>query len=337
MIDPLSIEGISSHPLWCTNADGLLLADTDGRIVAMNRALGELFDYPDDALIGCLVDELVPEQLRSQHVHHRQGFEADPSTRPMGAGLQLEGVRRTGELVPVDVSLTRVDAAEGPLTFAAIRDMSDRVRAESELFITRRRRAVAEDNARIASDLHDTVIQRLFGLGLGFQSLLPIIEQADVAQRVSDGVDTVDDIIGEIRRTIFDLQNDDLADVPFRQQIVQVVDEMQDTIGFPPALSIVGPLDEVDDPGVREHLLAVLRESLSNIARHAEATTATVDLRFDGDSLSLEVADDGVGVGPRVIRSGLANMANRASLLQGSFALEMAEPSGTLVRWSVPV
>jgi signal transduction histidine kinase len=197
--------------------------------------------------------------------------------------------------------------------------------------------AVLQDRDRIARDLHDLVIQRLYATGMSLQGAVPLITRPEVGDRVSSAVDALDETIREIRSAIFSLQSHgDMKRNGLRAKILEVVEEMTVPLGFAPSLRLVGPLDE-DVPGeIGEQLLVALREALSNAARHAGASSVDVTVAC-GSDLVLRVRDNGQGLGKSARRSGLANLAERAGLLGGRLRVGSAEGGGTDLEWQVPV
>ncbi|WP_166028445.1 MULTISPECIES: GAF domain-containing sensor histidine kinase [Streptomyces] len=201
--------------------------------------------------------------------------------------------------------------------------------------------ALLGDRDRIARDLHDQVIQRLFAGALTLQAALGRVrDQPTAAERIQRVVDDLDDTIRIIRSTIFGLQHRDRQERTggLRARLLALTDEAAQTLGFPPALRMTGLLD-TDVPAVHaDHLLAVLREALSNAARHAGATRVEVCAEASGGTLRLTVADDGRGIDPAVVRrSGLANLRSRAEELGGSFQVTPRDPAGTFLEWTVPL
>lgn len=327
---------VLDQPLWEASADGLVLVDSEGVILATNSVFNQMFLYRPGALIGERIELLLPRESRRKHVGLREGFEEAPVSRPMAASRHLEGVRSDGATFPINVSLGRIDTGSGACTFATVRDITDRIRVEIEAANARRRQSMAEERERIAHDLHDTVIQRLFALGLGLQGLPPQIDSPDVASRVSSAVDTIDDIIDDLRSTIYGLRHRVASHATTRDRVFSVVDEMQPSLGFSPTVAMTGDIELLSDPVTIDHLLAVLREALSNTARHAGASEARVTLGLIDGRLELEMVDNGVGFKENVPRSGLANLADRAVALDGSFEIRGQTPTGTILRWSVP-
>ena len=203
------------------------------------------------------------------------------------------------------------------------------------------RLSVYEDRDRIARDLHDVVIQRLFATGMTLESASRMIGSSApaAAGKVRGAVDDLDATIREIRSSIYALQTAPLEQpVTVRTRILELVDAATEQLGFAPTLQISGLVDTGLEPEVAEQLLAVLREALSNAARHSRAGSVLVSLDVDpGSGARLVVSDDGVGIGGETRRSGLSNMARRAEDLGGSFEVGPAGPDGgTELVWSVP-
>ena len=206
----------------------------------------------------------------------------------------------------------------------------DRAQALSE----RAEMAVVTDRERIARDLHDVVIQRLFATGLHLQGLRTRVDNPDVASRIDSAVDELDLTIRDIRSTIFGLRSRPANSL--RAEIRDLVAEYAPALGFTPTVRTRGPIDSTVPDPLRDHLLAVLREAVSNVARHAQAGAAEVEVSLDGDRLSLVVLDDGRGPSAAAPESGLRNVRRRASELGGTCLLEAREPRGTSFVWSVP-
>ena len=196
--------------------------------------------------------------------------------------------------------------------------------------------AVFEDRDRIARDLHDLVIQRLYATGMSLESLAARLGESDNARRVNNAVDALDETIKEIRSAIFSLHSRPGADeADLRSQILDVVDEATGPLGFAPTLRMSGRLGTVP-AHAGEHLIGALREALSNAARHANATRVDVTVEA-GLELILLVRDNGTGIKETGRRSGLDNLADRAALLGGSMRAGPGEGGGTELEWRVPL
>lgn len=195
--------------------------------------------------------------------------------------------------------------------------------------------AVISDRERIARDLHDVVIQRLFATGLQLQGVSMLAASPEIAERLDRAVTDLDQTIKDIRGTIFELQPERLGSL--RTELRYLVREYAAVLGHTPDVRTSGPVDNAVPGPVREHLLPVLREALSNVARHAHATHAEVVVHVTAHELSLTVLDDGVGLTPGASESGLRNARRRADGLGGTLELAARESRGTAFTWRVPL
>jgi signal transduction histidine kinase len=197
--------------------------------------------------------------------------------------------------------------------------------------------AVLGERERIARDLHDTVIQRLFATGMGLQSLVGRMEGSDLRERLQQAVDELDETIREIRITIFDLEARGAEQDGLRARVLALTGEATATLGFAPRVHMDGPLDAATDATTQEELLKTLREALSNVARHAQASNVEVTVRAGSGTIALRVADNGVGLAKDVRHGhGLDNMRARAESLGGVCEFSARRGGGTVVSWRVP-
>ncbi|GBE64343.1 histidine kinase [Mycobacterium sp. MFM001] len=192
---------------------------------------------------------------------------------------------------------------------------------------------VLTERDRIARDLHDHVIQQLFAVGLSLQGAVPRARNSEVRRRLSDAVDDLQAVIQEIRTTIFDLQGASSGTTRLRQRIDEAVAQFAGS-GLRTTVHFTGPLSVVD-AALADHAEAVVREAVSNAARHAHASALTVQVSVD-DDLRIEVSDDGCGMPDNLTESGLTNLRRRAEEAGGAFAVE-SSPEGTVLRWSAPL
>lgn len=198
--------------------------------------------------------------------------------------------------------------------------------------------AVLGDRDRIARDLHDLVIQRLFATGMALEGALRGMEPPEKADRVRRAVDDLDTTIKEIRTAIFALQVHPQEETEsLRAAVLSTCSAGTTTLGFEPEVTFRGPVDSLVPPDIAAQLLAVLREGLSNVARHASATTVSVTVAADPEQVSLVVADNGKGLAADGRRSGLANLALRADELRGAFTAQSKPTGGTEIIWQVPI
>jgi signal transduction histidine kinase len=250
---------------------------------------------------------------------------------PLGVGTEASGV--------LTVANVPGHAAFGEPVRRLLETFAAQAAIALELAERRRdaeRLVVLEDRDRIAKDLHDTVIQRLFAIAMTLMSAIKITQKRDVRVRVQRAVDDLDDTIRQVRSTVFALQATGEDEPTLRSRLYGVVEDATESLGFAPAVRLDGLLDTVVDDTTGDHLTAVLREALSNAARHAHARRVDVSV-VAGVDLVLRVADDGVGIPATGRRSGLANMASRAKSLGGEFDARPGETGGTVLEWRVPL
>ena len=251
---------------------------------------------------------------------------------PLGAPGDVRGVFTVGR--DTGAMPLAHEAVEMVQTFAAQAGIALELAEHRE---DAERLAIFTDRDRIARDLHDLVIQRLYATGMSLEGAMPLLTRPEAATRVSSAVDALDETIREIRSAIFSLQfRGDAKHHGLRARVLEVVDEMTAALGFAPSLRLVGPLDEGVPADAGEQMLSALREALSNAARHAAAGRVDVTVAV-GDQLVLRVRDDGTGMGQVTRRSGLANLAERAADLGGELMIGPAQGGGTQLDWRVPV
>jgi signal transduction histidine kinase len=197
--------------------------------------------------------------------------------------------------------------------------------------------AVLADRDRIARDLHDHVIQRLFATGLGLQGTLRRAADPDVRARIQKAVEQLDETVREIRTSIFDLHTSGSNGMEgLRRRLLDTVAELTADASPTPSVRISGAVDTLVPPSVAEHADAVVREAVSNALRHARATELTLAVDA-GEDLVIRVGDDGIGIPSDVRRSGLANLAERARACRGTLDVVARDSGGTLLTWRVPL
>jgi signal transduction histidine kinase len=249
---------------------------------------------------------------------------------PLGRDAGVEGVlalawtrAHAGAHLQVDRQLPLNFAEQAALAIQVARSRED----EEQL-------AVLHDRDRIGRDLHDLVIQRLFAVGLGLQTSANLSAQPELTERLGTAIDDLDQTISDIRRTIFALGAlDGAADV--QAEVTRVVDRASTALAFRPSLRFAGPVRTLIGADAAAAVLAVLGEALSNASRHAEATQVDVVLSV-ADDIRLEVTDNGVGIRPGAVQSGLRNMRTRAERLGGRCTIGSGPNGGTRVLWTVP-
>jgi len=198
--------------------------------------------------------------------------------------------------------------------------------------------ALLEDRSRIARDLHDNVIQRVFAAGIGLQAISGSVDDPHVRERIIEEVVALDVAIVEIRTAIFALTaqaSRNTASV--RHRIIDLLSELSALFDQTPRLVFTGPIDLLTPADMADDIAAVIREGLSNVVRHAQASETVVTLSVADDLVVIEVVDDGVGVVASDRRSGLANLSARAERWGGDVVLENRARGGTRLRWTAQI
>jgi signal transduction histidine kinase len=249
---------------------------------------------------------------------------------PLRGEIGPRGAIVAGRIIPhapfTDADLDMAETFAGQAAIAL--ELSD-ARADQQ------RLGVLEDRDRIARDLHDHVIQRLFAAGLSLQSIAATVDDEAVDQRLARTVEQLDDTIRQIRTTIFALQEDSSRSL--RGTALAVVDQLAPLLPVRPDIELVGPLDTIADEAIIADVEAVLRESLTNVAKHARAAQIRVNVQADGQRLALTVIDNGIGLGATTRRSGLANLSRRAERHGGYLDVGNSPEGGLRLQWSIPL
>ena len=317
-----------------TGADRLVVEVADGK--PAKELLGLVVDR-ESSVVGRVFTSGQPElvlDLRVEGARQVRDLELGPAVfAPLGHADHVRGV------------LAVVSAAGAPAfstaTLRMVSAFASQAAVALELAERRReseRLVVFEDRDRIARDLHDLVIQRLFATGMALEGALRLIQRPEAAARVQRSVEDLDATIREIRSTIFALQaSPDQAQHSLRARIVEAVDAAADSLGFAPSLRLSGLVDTTVPTDAGEHLLAALREALSNAARHAHASRVDVGVDVDVDAVVLRVSDNGVGLPETGRRSGLRNLDERAREMGGQFSAAAGASGGTELQWRVPL
>ena len=195
-----------------------------------------------------------------------------------------------------------------------------------------------EDRSRIARDLHDHVIQRLFGAGLTLQAVASGLGPGEPSRRITEQIRSIDETIAQIRESIFALKTDSQNPTGgLRSRVREIIDRVSDQLPSSASVRFLGPVDLMSNREVTDDAAAVVTEALANIVRHAKASNVTVAVAAADGQLSIDVIDDGKGFGEQALRSGLANLLDRATKRGGTFVVQDAKPQGTHLAWSIPV
>lgn len=230
-------------------------------------------------------------------------------------------------------------AALDPAAQAMMAVIADQAALALQLAETQRRMRdldVVADRDRIARDLHDHVIQRLFAVGLGLQGTLQRARTPEVKKRLTETIEDLQSVVEDIRHSIFDLHHTSIDPTNYRRRLHGLVTEMTADTDLRTSVRLSGPMTVLAPP-LSDDVEAVLREAVSNVVRHAHATTLSIELRVD-DEVTLAITDDGLGLPADCHRrSGLANLAARAEQAGGACRIAGGPKGGTVLYWSAPL
>jgi len=289
-------------------------------------------------ILGLLIVDPKPIRLPDLHEHpDSYGFPPNHPAMKSFLGVPIRVRDQVfGNLYLTDKTtaevFTDVDEEMGVALAAAAGVAIENARLHMQV----RELALLEDRERIARDLHDTVIQRLFATGLRLQGAARLSERPEVSERISQAVDDLDLTVKHIRTAIFGLEASRRAAGGLRQRVLSLTSEAAGPLGFDPHVLFDGPVDTVPEH-IATELLAVLREALTNVARHAQATRVDVEVGAGAD-VTARVVDNGRGL-PESRRDGgrgMGNMEERASRLGGALVTSGDPTSGTAIEWRVP-
>ena len=316
--------------------DGVVIVDRDGVVIYANHSMHQLA-WSDD-LVGTRVDDLVPDAVRSRHTALREQYSAAPTQRPMGAGIELTVKRTDGLLIPVEISLSPFDHGD-QYVIAAVRDINERLENQHRLNAAHEQLALVAERERIGRDLHDVVLQHLYGMGLTTQAIAARADSMMGAQ-LESVVDDIDRIISEVRTIVFTLGTSGHQGA-LGQELSDVVAQASRVLRFTPILRLEGPVESVLSDEVRTEMIASMREALGNVARHAQASQAQVAVEVRDAMVVMTVTDNGVGPpdDESVLRGGhgLFNLQARAAGFGGACTLTRRNADGgAILRWSVP-
>ena len=330
---------IADRALDLTAAEGVVVAvPADNELLVAETAGNTEFAGPaasiplQDNLIGRAFLDRKPRLLDG-------GTEPDPLRHRMSSRPAMVLPMRTAETAAGVVVIVRPGGARAftdtdlEMTAAFV----DQATLAWQLARSHRRMRdldVVTERERIARDLHDTVIQRLFAVGLSLQGATARSTAPEVRQLLADTVDELQSVIGDIRGTIFDLHGGAPGTTRLRQRITEAVGGFSGA-GVRTGVTFVGPLSVVE-PVLADHVEAVVRETVSNAVRHAGAGTVTVNVRVE-DDLTVEVFDDGCGMPTDITPSGLTNLRTRAAAVGGQLRITTAPGGGTAVCWTAPL
>jgi two-component system sensor histidine kinase DevS len=333
--------------------DAMVGVESAGKIVVFNRRAELMYGYTRHELIGHPVERLVPERFRRGHRGHRAAYAWNPRARPMAAGLSLFGLRKDRTEFPAEISLANIDTEAGTLTMAAIRDITERLRAEARVEEALHRQAILEailkaeaaERARIASALHDDTVQVMTASSVMLDRVAQAVQRyadADVATLIARARTVVEDATERTRRLTFELRPAVLHELGIRDALTAIVQQAGEEIGA--EVSVIAPTDRFDWP-LEELVYRTVQEAVANIRKHSQAHQITVSVERRGDRLAGVVADDGCGFdvaaatdpSTQILHMGLNAMIERVRMAGGSISVDSRAIRGTRITFDLPV
>jgi PAS domain S-box-containing protein len=315
-----------------TSPDAMLSMSPDLVVKTWNPGAARLFGYAEAAIIGRHVGVLVPEERRGDLYEVARCLIACGEVAPYDA----VGRRSDGSIVEVTVALAALRDARGRLIgySALLRDLTEARRTQDNLFaaLDERDRLVEED--RLSRDLHDFVAQQLSDCASALQSVLSIDPRPELLSRLENVIHKLDTTLSEIRSTR--TLHHSPRGCGIRAQLLELGATVTANLGFAPKICFVGAVDDDVSDDLGEHLIAVAREALSNVVRHAQATRVGVVVQV-GREVMIEVVDDGRGLGRATRRFGLMSIEARAQAVGGAFSLTSRDGAGTRLEWRAPL
>jgi len=321
--------------------DTIAVVDHRGSIVRINAQVEKMFGYTTQELAGLSIETLMPERYRSSHSKQRQGYFIEPHTRPMGAGLALSGKRKDGTEFPVDIMLSPMDSETGNVVIAVIRDITRRRMAEEAQrdyadrlqLLSRRLMEVQElERRKIALELHDEIGQVLTGLKLTLEvgSRLPLTE---VNGNLEHARVLVNELMTRVRNLSLDLRPAMLDDFGLLPTLLWHFEHYTAQTHVAVSFKHSGLERRRFPPELETAAYRVVKEALTNVARHSNVASATVRVWTDQRILSIEIEDFGQGFDLNSLStretSGLAGMRERTSLLGGQLKIDSRVGEGT--------
>jgi signal transduction histidine kinase len=332
------LVGARYGALGITNDAGTGLTNfiTYGMSEEQRRRIGDL--PRGHGLLGEVLITAKPR--RSDDLPHDPASHGFPTGHPvmttfLGVPVMSRSGRNFGNLYLTD----RVDGEpfsdEDEAVLDAFGHAAGLIVDEARLREQLRELTLTEERERLARDLHDTVIQRLFAVGLSLQATLATEVPTDAHSRISAAVDSLDETIREIRTTIFEMTLDRASSATgVRTRVLDIIEEVTTRLNLPVDVAFTGAVDNLVGPRLADHLVMVLRELLANAVRHSGADQVAVRIAASDGQLELVVEDNGVGVGPApTVGRGLRNISDRAAEMAGECRVGDREGGGTTVTW----
>jgi PAS domain S-box-containing protein len=312
--------------------DGWLLVDA--KIESMTG-------YTREELLNKPAEVLIPQNLRGTHLKHRDAFVNAPVSRPMGLGMNLVALRKDGTEFPVEISLSPVQTSTGLYVIAIIKDISERVELEEERNHFRMELEMERERDRIGMDLHDGIMQEIYGAGLGLELALADLQESpeDAGKQIERTIDALHEVIRHIRSYIFDLRPRHFSG-SLTGALRELAGEFSQNTQIEVLAAVPELLPEIDDQRANT-VYQIMHEAMSNVRKHANARSVQLSATATPEIVIVELKDDGdgfeMGVELPQVHRGLRNMQSRARQAGATIAVTSILGQGTIVRVELPV
>ena len=326
------------------SGDAMFSITVEGVVEAWNPAGARVLGYAPSHVVGLPVEMLVEGEEPPQFLAVLDRVTAGESVQAYDTRWR----RRDGSMVDVAVTVSPMLGPENALIgfSTVVHDITSRVRAQSELAAARADQEVMNDRDRIARDLQDMVIQRIFGAGMALEGAASLVTRPEAVAQIEAVIRELDVTIQELRTAIFALHDRPAASAGLRAQILDLATAAQPALGFPPSVRFEGPVDAALPDDVVIHLVAAVREALAHIARHAGASYTEVSLQA-GDDLVLRVSENSTGSGAGADDRGAEESApwtdgwdrlrEHAQTLHATFEITPRPGGGSRIEWRIPL
>ncbi|NNF26871.1 MAG: PAS domain S-box protein [Gemmatimonadetes bacterium] len=314
-------------------SDGILVASPDGTIRFANPRSLEMFGFPNADLVGSSIDVLIPARHRARHRGHLSEYVRNPVARPMNAGLALSARRSDGSEFPAEISLSPAQLDDGPVVVAIVRDVTEA--AKLRAFGAGTVQAAENERRRIAQELHDDTAQRLAAVKLALKRVTQL-DPAEITGLCDDLRQEIGAVAQDVSRIARGLMPPELERIGVVESVRIWLNSRVGSEG--PAVDLMAePVDPFLDLEQRLILYRIVQEAVSNVVRHASASTLKVRIRGVGGVVETIVEDDGVGFDPvtrtgRIDGLGLMGMRERAVMVGALVSIGSRPGEGTRVR-----
>ena len=335
--DELARSEQMNRTILRTTVDAIITIDERGYVNSFNRAAERIFGYEAHEVIGHNISMLMPQPDRDQHDGYLQSYHKTGQKRIIGIGREVKGLRKNGEVFPMDLAVSEMHLPDGRHYTGIIRDITERRELENQLLSVSE-----EERRRIGDDLHDGLGQMLTGMGLIAKNLIHKLKKREVpeakeAQELLELLKEADEHTRNLTRTIIPV---DLEEGGLRSALIRVISNLESIYQIQCTLEFMGTLPHIDATRTT-HFYRIIQEALNNAVRHSKATQIRVAILGTKEKMRVRIQDSGIGIDPELIKNspgmGLRIMKYRADVIGASLDIRNGTNQGTIVTCTLPV